>query len=110
MKKNMERVAYTNKYGDKVYENVERFNIRGTIMSSTTHKVADNFVHRLYVEDSTGGYPITIWDTAKGYDRSLVKQGHSARFKGVVHRQPYMGADGTGKVLLTYSAAEISKD
>jgi hypothetical protein len=108
--RDMERMAYTNKNGKTIYENVERFGIRGTIMSITTHKVADSFVHRLNVEDSRGGHSVTIWNTAKGYDRELIKQGHSARFKGVVHRQHYLGADGTDKVFLNYCASEISKD
>lgn len=108
--RDMEKIAYANKNGKTIYENVERFNIRGTIMSVTTNKVADSFTHRLYVEDSRGGHTITIWSTAKGYDRELIKQGHSARFKGVAHRQHYIGADGTDKVFLNYRASEISKE
>ena len=101
--RDMERMTYTN-------ENVERFDIRGTIMSVATNKVVNTFLHRLYIKGSCGSHFITIWSTAKGYDRKLLKRGNSVRFKGIVHRHHYFGADGTDKVLLNYYASEISKN
>ena len=106
----MEKMIYTNKDGAQVYENVDRFNIRGTIMTAGISRVCDSYVHRLYVEDSRGGYPITVWDSAKGYDRALLKQGHSARFKGIIHYRTYMGSDGTEKVYKDYNATEMSAE
>jgi hypothetical protein len=103
----MERIVYTSKYGDKIVEDVERFDIRGTIMGASVHKVGDCTLHRLFVEDGKGKYHISVWDSARGYDRDALKQGRSVRFRGLIHRQGYMGEDGTPKSFKDYKAQEM---
>ena len=57
----MEKLAYTNKFGDTIYENVDRFEVRGTIMSRTIHNVGNLVLYRLWVEDGNGGKHVIIW-------------------------------------------------
>lgn len=105
----MEKLAYTNKFGDTIYENVERFDIRGTIMSRTIHKVGDMILYRLWVEDSNGGKHVTIWSSAKGFDSTKLGIGeHSVRFKGFIRTNYYCGADGKEKEYKEYKAQEMS--
>ena len=103
----MERIAYTNKDGQSIYENVEKFSIKGTIMSASRNKVGNCTVHNLYVEDSKGGYHVVVWNNAKGYDADKLRTGYAISVKGVVHFCGYMGADGTPKTYKKYSAHEI---
>jgi len=105
----MEKLVYTNKFGDTICENVDRFEIRGTIMSRTIHKVGNMVLYRLWVEDSDGGKHVTIWDSAKGFDSKKLGVGeHSVRFKGFIRTQHYCGADGIEKKYKEYKAQEMS--
>lgn len=104
----MEKLVYTNKFGDKVTENVERFSIRGTIMSASISKVSDNaVVHRLVVEDGKGRYSVTIWNNAKGYDKDKLKAGLPLSAKGIVRRQVYPKSEGGFAEYVEYKALEI---
>ena len=102
-----EEIAYTNAYGDVIHKYAERFSIRGTIMSARIQKVGDCILHRLYVEDSTGGYSIQVWDNAVGYDREKLRQGLSVRIKGLAEYQVIDGADGKPLRIMTLNGNEI---
>ena len=101
-------MVYTNKNGESlVMRNVEKFDIRGTIMSASINKVGDLVIHRLYVEDGEGGHSVSIWSNAKGYNREILRTGHSVRFRGVMHKQGYVASDGTEKFFNDYKASEM---
>ena len=102
-----EQITYTSTYGDVIRRNVERFSIRGTIMGARIQKVGDCILHRLYVEDSTGGYSIQVWDNAVGYDREKLRQGLSVRIKGLAEYQVINGADGKPLRIMTLKGNEI---
>jgi len=101
------KMAYTNKYGDKVYENVEPFEFRGTIMSASIEKVGACTLHRLYVEDAEGGKHVTVWDNAKGYDREKLKVGYSVRFSGIIRKNNYYDSEGKVRTYKEYKAQSI---
>lgn len=101
-------IVYTNKHGESyISNNVEKFDIRGTIMTAAIKKVGDMINHRLYVEDGKGGYAITIWSSANGYDANALRVGRVVRFRGTMHKQHYMGSDGTAKYFKDYKAYEM---
>ena len=100
-------IVFKNNRGESVTQNAERFDIHGTIMTAHAERVADCILHRLYVEDGQGGYHITIWNTATGYNPDKLKVGNSVRFRGLLHKQYYCGGDGTGKCYLDYKANEM---
>lgn len=101
-------IVYTNKYGASyVSNNVEKFDIRGTIMTAAIKKVGDMINHRLYVEDGKGGYVISIWSNANGYNVNVLRVGRAVRFRGTMHKQYYMGSDGTAKYFKDYKAYEM---
>lgn len=103
----MEKIAYRNKFGDTIYENVERFHISGTIMSAHCDRIGDNDIHhRLYVEDSLGGYYVTVWNNVKGYDRKKLKIGENIEIKGIIITNHYDSEDGV-KELKEYKVQEI---
>lgn len=102
-------MIYTNKFGDKIVNNVEPFDFRGTIMSLNRQEVSNAVVYRMWVEDSKGGKSVTIWDSAKGFNLSILKVGYAVRFKGFIKRQAYCGNDGAEKVYLEYKAQEMSE-
>lgn len=101
-------IVYANKHGESyISNNVEKFDIRGTIMTAAIKKVGDMINHRLYVEDGKGGYAITIWSSANGYDANALRVGRVVRFRGTMHKQHYMGSDGTAKYFKDYKAYEM---
>lgn len=103
----MEKIAYKNKFGDTIYKNVDRFHISGTIMSAHCDRIGDNdILHRLYVEDSLGGYYVTVWNNAKGYDRGKLKIGENIEIKGIIHTNHYDSENGV-KELKEYKVQEI---
>ena len=103
-------IVYTNKFEDKfVEQSAERFCISGTIMNASVKNVGGYICHRLWIEDSKGGYSVTIWDDAKGYDKDLLKSGQSIKVCGIMHKQYYMGNDGTPKCFKDYRGLEILK-
>lgn len=101
-------IVYTNKYGESyVSNNAEKFDIRGTIMSASIKKIDNMINHRLYVEDGKGGYAISIWSNANGYNAEALRVGNSVRFRGTMHKQYYMGSDGNAKYFKDYKAYEM---
>ena len=100
-------MVYRNKWGDEIYENVERFDLRGTIMSVNRQEVGEVSIHRMYVEDSKGGHSVTVWDNAKGYNPSVLRVGNSVRFRGIIRKNRYMDSNGAEKVYEEYKALEM---
>ena len=103
------RAIYTNKFGKRVVENVDRFDFCGTIMTASVNQVTDNaIVHRIYIEDSGERYCVNVWNTCKGYNPSGLKCGHSIRVKGVVHHNWINGKDNRPFDCKQYSVQEMS--
>ena len=105
----MERIAYMNKSGQSIMENVEPFEFRATIMNEKVQQLRDQVVHRLWVEDGEGGKVVVVWNNAKGYDRDLLRAGHSAYFEGFIRKHGYMDSEGREKFFKEYKAQKISK-
>lgn len=107
METRKENIAYKNAYGDTISKSAKRFFVRGTIMTARRQMVGNHVCHELYVEDSEGGYHVTVWDSAIGYDKQKLRQGMSVAIKGVATHTIISGADGRPLRVTRYHACEI---
>lgn len=103
----MATIAYKNQFGDVIMENVDKFDIRGTIMSRKVVKVNGCIGFDIIIEDAKGRYKMIVWDYHKGFDSDKIKQGYGIRVRGVIHKQGYTDKEGKYAYYNQYKVQEV---
>ena len=88
-------------------EKLSFFDIMGTIMHLAINRLETSLIINMWIEDGNGRYNIVMSDTVKGFDRNLLKFGHSVRVKGIVHRCYFINDFGEEKISEHYNALEL---
>lgn len=100
--------SYKNQFGEVIMENLDRFEIRGKIVSERVEEINDSIGVDVTIENSDGKHRMIIWDSVKGFNLNKIKQGNPIRVFGLIRKQGYTAADGSYKYYDKYSVQEIA--